>query len=447
MTDPYQELGVDKNADLSQIKKAYRKLAKQYHPDINKNEGADKKFQDIQSAYEILSNSDKKQQYDTFGSSAFNGTAGGPGGPGAAGNPFGGNPFGDDFQSMHIDLNDIFNAFTGGGRSRNSSRRGGSSSYFTEYVGEHVEIVKSISLKDAVFGKEIEVSYTALDQCEPCSGSGLKPKAKKSTCPTCHGTGTSVNYLQGGFQMASTCHTCGGNGVVIKNSDACTSCHGSGVSHVSKKTEINIPCGISNGTRLKVSGEGDSPNTTSGPNVKLRKGDLFVKIRVEPHPNFVPSGLDLKTAKHIPMTTAALGGTVEVPTLDGETIRLKVKPGTQPGNIFSIPEKGIPRLGKKSSRGDLKIEFVVDTLRPTSATQTALLEALADAFDDTTATRADPSWKSPSKSTEPKAEAGTEAKTESKAESQESSKRDEDTKTGRIEKFLSDAFKRIIKDK
>lgn len=433
--DPYKALGVDKSASASDIKKAYYKLAKKYHPDINKEDGAEKRFHDIQGAYEILSDAEKKQQYDQFGSAAFdqNGNSAYGGG---GGNPFGGgSPFGNaqGFGGFgNINFEDLFgSAFGGAGRGRGGGR--GGSSYVTEYRGDDIEVVKYLTFKEAIFGvQNTKVNYSVLDSCGTCKGSGLKEGKKKSTCSACGGTGSTVHYMQGGFQMASTCMSCEGSGVSINPSDACGSCRGDGVSQANKSTEVDLPPGLSDGMRLRVSGEGDAPKVTTGPGIRIQKGDLIIRMRVKPDPRFKVSGSDIICKTNIPYTTAALGGQVEIPTVDGPSVRLRVPSGTETGSTLSISGKGVPIRNNINNRGDLKIEFTVKIPKPDGAAQTALLEALADSIGDNNAKRTNIDWK---------ASSNADNSTSDKCSS------DHPSNLKKIENFLSDAFKRITKNK
>ncbi|KAF5095869.1 hypothetical protein DV451_004496 [Geotrichum candidum] len=397
MKDPYKVIGVDKNASASEIKKAYYQLAKKYHPDINKEKDADKRFQDIQSAYEILSDENKKKEYDQFGAAAFQ-QGGGPGGfrggSDADFNPFsnfgGFGGFGGGAAGQRgFNFEDIFSAFGGGG----DGARGGRSGGIPIYQGQDVEISTTITLEDVALGVAKEVKYSTLDDCGTCNGTGLKKGKSKTVCRTCNGAGTTVHVIQGGFQMASTCHTCGGSGVVIPKASECGTCHSRGVVNNTKTTTIDIPPGVSDGTRLRMSHEGDSPDVASDAGVQKVKGDLLIRVKVKPHPTFLRDRSDLLYNMDIPMTTAALGGKVEVPTLLRGNIRLNVPQATQNGMVITIPEEGLPQAGRRGQKGDYKVTLRVKTLKPTTATQTALLEALADAFHDETARRINPSWK------------------------------------------------------
>lgn len=416
MKDPYKVLGVGHSASASEIKKSYYQLAKKFHPDVNKDKGADERFQDIQSAYEILSDADKKAKYDQFGAAAFdpNGGAGGPaGGPfGGGGDPFAGGAHGG------------FNPFSNFGGFGFGQQAGGGASFRFEdlfgfgqqqgqrggrgpgggtmiYKGEDIETSIAITLEDVMSGVSREINYSTLDECGTCHGSGLKKGASRKTCPSCNGTGTTMHVVQGGFQMASTCGTCGGSGVIIPKSSECEECHAHGVVNKRQNTTIDIPAGIKDGSRLRVQGAGDSPEVLAEADVKRVKGDLYIRVKVLPHKLFTPSGTDLLYTTSIPFTTAALGGKIEVPTLGtpgvaGRKLRLSVPQGAQSGLVITVPEKGLPLFtghsGKSTRFGDLKVTVNVKIEKPTSATQTALLEALADSYGDTTARRMSPEW-------------------------------------------------------
>ncbi|KAI5956615.1 MDJ1 [Candida jiufengensis] len=405
--DPYNTLGINKSADAKQIKKAYYDLVKKFHPDVNKEKDAEKKFHKIQQSYEILRDKDKKAQFDQFGPNAFDengnpnpfGGAGAGAGPGGAssGNPFagfGGGGFstsggGNPFAGMGFDFEDLFKeAFTGG---RGSSRSQGRAHFVTEHVGDNVEVLKSIPFKDSIFGSKVTINYKVVDSCGTCKGSGLKTGAKKQTCPTCHGTGQTT-HIMGGFHMASTCPTCQGTGVTISKADECNTCHGNGVQEIPKSTTIDIPPGITDGSRIRVPGAGDAPFVTKDDYNQLRNGDLIVRISVQKDPVFKRDNNDLVVNQDILMTTASLGGEIIVPTLDGQKIKLKIRPGVQNGRKLIIPEKGVPINRNLNNRGNLDVILNVKTLIAETPTQTALLEALADAFNDKNAKRNDVDW-------------------------------------------------------
>ncbi|KAG7876010.1 hypothetical protein KL938_004944 [Ogataea parapolymorpha] len=423
LEDPYKTLGVSQSASASDIKKAYYKLAKKYHPDVNKEEGAEKKFHQLQEAYDILSDPQKKQQYDQFGAAAFDPNAGS--GAGGFGGAHGGNPFagfqggfqgGNPFEGFGFNFEDLFGGM-GGGRQRGVQH----------FQGEDVEVLKTISFREAIFGTRTSIDYRAVCQCDACSGSGLKRNRKKSTCRSCDGTGSQVYQLQAGFQMASTCKACGGSGVFINPSDACSSCHGEGVVDQHRQTEVNLPKGIKDGSRIRVSGAGNAPHTTTSKGTVLSNGDLIIRIKVAPDPEFVRDGVNVIYNCKIAMTTAALGGTVEIPTLESQKVKIKIPAGSEHGKVITIPERGVPYAGNR--RGDLRVVLNVVPLKPQNATQTALLEALADAFGDNTANRMDPSWK-PLESVDKESSAGANCEHPSNLR--------------RIESFLSNAFKKIL---
>lgn len=448
LDDPYKTLGVDKSASASQIKKAYYKLAKKYHPDVNQEKGAEEKFHSLQEAYDILSDPKKKEQYDQFGPAAFSqGAGGGPGGYGE-GHPYGGgNPFagfggfggfggraqgGNPFEGINFE--DLFGGFTGGA---GGGRRGGA---FQHYQGEDIEILKTIPFKDAVFGTKVKVNYSAVVQCDTCHGSGLKSGKKKSTCRVCNGTGAQMHVLQGGFHMSSTCKACNGTGVQINHEDECGACHGEGVKTQLKQTEVRLPSGIKDGSRIRVANAGDAPHMTTSSGYKLSNGDLIIRIRVQPDPDFKRDGKDLVYKTEIPMTTAALGGIIEVPTLDGAKIKLRVPSGSQPGRTIDIPNKGVPLSDMSSNRGSLKVIIDVKTLKPTNATQIALLEAVADAFGDKSAKRLDPNWKPLDDAVKGSGTAGAAGK-DAAADCEHP------TNLKRINAFLNNAFKKILGEK
>ncbi|KAG5418660.1 MDJ1 [Candida metapsilosis] len=400
--DPYQILGIEKSADAKQIKKAYYDLVKKYHPDVNKEKDVEKKFHKIQQSYEILRDKEKKSQYDQFGPSAFdengNPSPFGGAGAGAGAGAGGGNPFagfgrasgGNPFSGMGFDFEDLFREAFAGGRGGG----GGSRAHFvTEHVGDNVEVLKSIPFKDSIFGTKVTINYKVVDSCGTCKGSGLKKGAKKKTCPTCHGSGQTT-HVMGGFHMASTCPTCQGTGVSISRSDECNTCHGNGVQEVPKSTTIDIPPGISDGSRLRVPGAGDAPMVTKDEYNQIRNGDLIVRVSVQKDPVFKRENYDLVVKQDILMTTAALGGEIVVPTLDGQKIKLKIRPGVQSGRRLTIPERGVPMNRNLNNRGNLDVVLNVKTLVPENPTQTALLEALADAFNDKLANRSDVDWQS-----------------------------------------------------
>lgn len=437
--DPYETLGVRRTASSSEIKKAYYKLAKQYHPDINKEPNAETKFHDLQNAYEILSDETKKQQYDQFGAAAFNGGGGGAGGPGGFsgyGSPFGdfGGGGGAGFGNFGgINFEDLFGAAFGGGGAGRSS--GGRSSMFREYKGDSSEVVHRMSFKDAVFGaKGAKLSFAAVDPCSQCEGSGMKPNASSSTCPSCHGTGTTV-HVRGGFQMASTCNRCGGEGTVVRPEDVCRKCHGEGVEVNKHKTiSVDLPQGLQDGDVVRVPGQGSYPHLALDPklkdSVKLHRGDLLVRIRVDKDPRFsIRNKFDIWYTKEIPITTAALGGQITIPTVEDSQLRLKVQPGTQQDQVISIPNMGVPRMN--GERGSMKVQYKIVIKKPQSKAEKCLWEALADVTNDQTARRTETKSENnnPTESTTHNATATTNP--------------DNPSALGRLENFISNTFKKI----
>jgi molecular chaperone DnaJ len=387
---------VSSSSSASEIKKAYYALAKKYHPDTNKDAGAKEKFTDAQAAYEVLNDPQKKAAWDQFGAAAFDQGAGfGPSGEAGGGNPFaggggagGGNPFSGFGGGFTQDFNfeDLFGAFTGGGR----RGRGGARGFQEEIlVGENIEVQTNISFMDAAKGIAKAINITPLVQCKTCSGDGMKKGSKRQQCKRCGGTGTRVHVMQQGFQMASTCETCGGQGIVIPKGSECGSCSGNGVVRERKSVQIDIPGGVEDGMRLRVSQEGDAPPTGQSANPKARsqRGDLYVFIRVAPDSRFSRNGADVLYTASIPLTTALLGGEVNVPTLDGE-VKVKVATGTGTGDKITMGGMGMKRLGGRGpTTGDLRVEFKVNMPKYLSANERTILEMLADEMGDKTAKR------------------------------------------------------------
>lgn len=364
--NPYTVLGIDKNASAADIKKAYYFAAKKYHPDSSKEPNAREKFQDVQSAYEILSDPEKKQQFDQFGEAGFDpsgqGSNPGAGGPfagfgGAGGfSGFGGGPFSAEFS-----FEDLYNAATGGG-----ARKGRKSPFATEVlVGEDVEVKATISFMDAAKGVAKDIRFKALTTCATCNGSGMKRGTSKKSCGRCGGTGTRVHFIRGGFQMAATCESCAGQGVFTPPGSECGVCSGHGVTTEARTISVDIPAGVEDGMRMRVTGEGDAPPSGSASAdadrpPKTKRGDLFVHITVEPHTRFGRKGSDILYTSTVPVTTALLGGVVRVPTLDGD-VDLRVPTGTSTGDSIVMPGMGMKKIGaRRRSTGDLRVEFKVN---------------------------------------------------------------------------------------
>lgn len=391
-------LGVGKGASASEVKKAYYGMAKKFHPDTNKDPTAKDKFAEAQSAYELLTDPQKKAAWDQFGAAAFDQGAGqGPGpGAGGPGGPFsGGNPFagaggfgGAGFGNGGFNFDDLFKDFVGGAGRR--SRGGGGNQYQEEIlVGDSIEVQTSITFKEAAKGVTKTININPLVTCKTCSGKGLKTGTKRSECKSCGGTGTRVHFMSGGFQMGSTCGACGGQGVTIPKGGECRTCDGHGVVRERKTVNVDIPGGIEDGLRMCLSQEGDAAatGTAANPNARSIPGDLYVRVRVGTDPKFSRSGSDILYTASIPLTTALLGGSVTIPTLDSE-VNVKVATGTSTGDKLTLSGLGMKKLQDRRGRvGDLKVEFKVQMPKYLSANQRTIAEMLADELGDKTAKR------------------------------------------------------------
>lgn len=395
--DPYKVLGVDKGASAGEIKKSYYGLAKKYHPDTNKDPTAKERFNEAQSAYELLSDDQKKAAWDQHGAAAFDGGPGfnpsGGAGAGPGGNPFAGGfggfgggagqgGFGADFN-----FEDLFSAFGGGGARRG---RGRATPFQDEVlVGESIEVQTNISFMDAAKGVSRDIVITPLVKCKTCNGNGLKKGVSKSTCGKCQGTGTRVHFMQGGFQMASTCNQCEGTGQTTPKGSECGTCRGKGATRERNTVSVDIPGGVEDGMRLRVMGEGDYPptGTATNPSARTEKGDLFVFIRVAPDRNFSRAGSDVLYTASIPLTTAILGGEIKIPTLDKE-VKVKVATGTGSGDKITLSGMGMKQLSsRRGNNGDLRVEFKVQMPKYLSANQRTIVEMLADEMGDENAKR------------------------------------------------------------
>lgn len=343
--DYYEILGIDRNASEDDIKKAYRKMARKYHPDLNKDhpKEAEAKFKQVNEAYHVLSDPQKRQQYDQLGHDAFEQASRGGGGAGGFGG-FGNGGFnGQGFDFGGFDMGDIFDMFTNGGRQRrrNGPERGSDLRYDME-----------ITLREAATGVKKTFSVTKDDTCEHCHGTGAEPGSTIEACPACHGTGQQRIVRNGPFgQMVNivTCQQCGGTGKIIKN--PCSVCHGTGSVRRRKTLEVNIPAGADNGIRVRLSGEGE-PGKRGGP-----KGDLYIYVYVKADPDFERDGDDLYRTVNISYPVAALGSTIKVKGLFDE-VELKIPAGTQTGTKFKISNEGMPHL-QSSRKGNLYIEVKV----------------------------------------------------------------------------------------
>lgn len=336
--DFYEILGVNKNSSADEIKRAYRKLAKKYHPDVNKEPDAEEKFKEVQEAYDVLSDANKKAAYDRYGHAAFDQTAGG----GASG--FGG--FGG-FGGFE-DMSDIFSSFFGGGQTRN--RRSG------PMQGEDRFMQIQIDFMDAIKGKKMDLKLNVDEQCPHCHGTGAKTPNDVQTCSRCGGSGTIKTQQRtafGTFVNTSTCPDCGGTGQTVK--EKCPHCHGDGYTNKNITVELNIPAGINSRQQLRVAGKGER-GINGGPN-----GDLFVEILVKPHEHFVRDGRNIHISVPISAIDAILGCVIDVPTVYGE-VELKIPEGTQHGTTFRLRGKGVKDL-RSDNYGDemVKVEVKIPT--------------------------------------------------------------------------------------
>lgn len=368
--DYYQTLGVDKKASAEDLKKAYRKLAMQYHPDKNpNNKEAEARFKELSEAYEVLKDDQKRAAYDRFGHGAFDpsmgrGGAAGAGGPGMGGfQGFSGGGFSDIFEEM-------FGDFMGQQQARrgDTSRRGADISHEME-----------ISLEDAFQGRETTIKVATWQGCVACGGNGAEKGTKAEVCDTCRGVGR-IRAQQGFFTVERTCPTCAGVGQTVKT--PCHICGGTGRNRREKSLSVAVPAGIEDGTRIRLAGEGEA-GTRSGPS-----GDLYVFMSIRPHRFFQREASNLFCRVPVPMTTVALGGNIEVPTIDGKRMKVTIPPGTQSGQQFRLKGKGMTVL-RSPNRGDMFVEVLVETPVNLTKKQKDLLQQFAsDSPDDKTSPQA-----------------------------------------------------------
>lgn len=328
--DYYEVLGVDKSASDADIKKAYRSLAKKYHPDMNPGDKeAEQKFKEVNEAYAVLSDADKRKKYDTYGHDAFDPTAGGSGFSGFG--DFGGFDMGG--------FGDIFSSFFGGGTS--SRRQNG------PVRGDDVNVRITLSFEEAVFGVKKDITYRRTQRCAECSGTGAAKGSQPKTCTKCSGSGQ-IRVQQrtplGVMQTQRTCDACGGRGTVIEN--PCKACRGTGTVQATKTLEVSIPAGIDNGQRISLRGQG-SDGLRGG-----SAGDLLISVAVKAHPVFERDGYDIYCEVPITFTEATLGAEIDIPTLEGKE-KFTVSEGTQTGTSFTLKQKGVPYVNNSSRRGDL----------------------------------------------------------------------------------------------
>jgi molecular chaperone DnaJ len=353
--DYYEILGLQKGASDDDIKKAFRKLAIKYHPDKNQGDKeAEERFKEINEAYQVLTDPQKKAQYDQYGTTDFSGGFDG----------------GFDFSDMG-GFGDIFDTFFGGfGGGGSRRRRNGPER------GADIEYSINLTFEEAVFGTEKEVTVTRHENCETCNGSGAKPGTSPKTCDKCGGTGqvrTQRNTPLGSFVSMSTCDKCGGKGNVIEN--PCSTCHGSGKQRKQRKIKVNIPAGVDTGNIIPLRGQGEH-GANGGP-----AGDLYINIRVASHPTFKRKGYDIYIDTHISFGKATLGTELKVPTVDGD-VKYTIPSGTQSGTVFRLKGKGVPRVNS-SGRGDQYVNVIVDTPKSLTDKQKEALMGFMEACGET----------------------------------------------------------------
>ena len=352
--DYYEALGVGKDASADEIKKAFRRLAIQHHPD--KEGGDEAKFKEINEAYEVLKDPSKRQRYDQFGHAGVGGAAGGD--PFGGGNPFGGGQ-NVNFDFGDLGLGDIFENFFGGGGGRRGPQQ--------QRRGRDVEARTEINFEEAVFGTEVTLSMSIEDQCSHCKGTTVEPGHELKTCPTCKGSGQVVNVVRtifGNVQQATICHECRGTGKVPEK--ICSVCKGKGTERKAQEITLRIPAGIDDGAVIRLREHGEA--VANGP-----KGDLYVNVRVKPHKKFTREGDLILSEEHVGMIDAALGTEIDVETVDG-LVRMKVPAGTQSGTDFKLTGHGVPHM-RSETRGAHIITVIVDTPTKLSKHQRELLEA------------------------------------------------------------------------
>jgi len=360
--DFYAILGISRGADEKEIKSAYRKLAKQYHPDANPGTDTTEKFQEVNRAYEVLKDPDLKRKYDMFGEQGI--------GTSAASDSTAGSPFGGGF-GQEVDLGDIFDSFFGGGMG-GMGGPGGARARRGPVVGDDLRFDLEIDFKTAVFGGEEKVRIRHLETCDTCEGDGVKPGSKISTCSTCGGTGVTVQVTRtplGNFQTQQTCPTCRGTGQKVE--EYCGTCGGQGVNQKTKQIKVTIPAGVEDGNKLRVRGEGDvGPN--GGP-----AGDLYIFLRVKEDPIFRREGPEIYSEEKISYLDAILGNSIKTPVVDGE-VTIKVPPGTQPGQVMRVRGNGAPRLGNPNQRGDHYVTMKVEIPKDISKEEEELIQKLKE---------------------------------------------------------------------
>ncbi len=351
--DYYDQLGVDRSANAAELKTAYRKLAKKYHPDINPGDAAaEQKFKDISEAYEVLKDDQSRAAYDQFGHAAFE-QGGGAGGMGGGFSGFG-------------DIGDIFEEFFGG-----SGRAAGRGGQRRARRGDDLRTEVNISLQEAYDGTERQVNVARAAACQSCNGSGAKPGTQPGTCPTCHGHGK-VRAQQGFFTIERPCHSCQGSGQII--AEPCGDCRGGGQTRDTRNLSVAIPAGVEDGTRIRLSGEGNAGANGAA------YGDLYVFVNIAPHGILRRDGADLFCAMPVPFDIAVRGGAVNVPLMAGKTVKLTIPAGAHSGQQFRLRGKGMPVLRARNF-GDLYVQIEVETPTGLTREQKKRFEAFADSLD------------------------------------------------------------------
>jgi molecular chaperone DnaJ len=354
--DYYEVLGVDRGVSAEELKKAYRRKAKELHPDRNSdNPQAEAQFKEANEAWEVLKDADKKAAYDRFGHAAFEGGGPRPGGPG-----FGSGDFSSAFSDVFDDLFGDFMGGRGGGGKRRAAR------------GSDLRYNLSVSMEDSYSGLQTTINVPTAVACSPCEGTGAEGGVEPTTCPTCSGMGK-VRAQQGFFTVERTCPTCSGLGQIIKN--PCKSCGGSGRVHKDRALSVNIPAGVETGTRIRLAGEGEA-GLRGGP-----PGDLYIFVELAPHPLFERDGVNLYCRVPVSMAKAALGGAIEVPTIDGGRGRVQIPAGSQSGRQMRLRGKGMPAL-RGGGIGDMFIELAVETPVNLTSRQKELLREFDELSDD-----------------------------------------------------------------
>jgi molecular chaperone DnaJ len=365
----YDILGVSKSSSEDEIKRAYRKLAHQYHPD--KGSGNEQKFKEVNEAYQVLGNADKRHQYDTYGTTfdqaQRNGQGYGGGFNPAGGNPFGDFGFGNQGAGVEFDIGDIFGDIFGGRQERESRRN----------RGIDLEMGLKLTFEESVFGVEKTITLEKQDTCKTCGGNGAAPGTKVVTCPKCHGQGqirTQRRTIFGNIASSTTCDRCEGTGKIPEV--PCKTCGGSGTLRQEKTISVKIPAGIGNGQRIRIAGEGEAGYRGSSP------GDLYLVMQVQSHKTFERDGFTLNTELPISFTQAALGTKIIFKTLDG-SIELKIPSGTQSGTVLKVKDKGVPYLNQPGKRGDLLVTVRVVIPNKLSKKEKDLLKQLAQERGET----------------------------------------------------------------